>query len=257
MSLAQPPARPAPSRIFFWTLAGLLGLLLWDASGLDLALARWFGSASGFALENHWLWRGLLHDDIRHWPWGLELGLLIAIFWPVGGFRQLPTVRRAQLALGTLAALLVISSLKLRSHTSCPWDLQEFGGTATYLSHWAWGLRDGGHGGCFPAGHASAGFAFISGFFAFRHALPATARRWLAAAMAAGLIFGLAQQVRGAHYMSHTFWTAWLCWTVAAVIDAAVSRWLARSRAPAAAPTPATASGLTALAPLTPLTPAK
>jgi len=68
--------------------------------------------------------------------------------------------------------------------------------------------------------------------------LPQTARRWLAGAMLAGFVFGLAQQVRGAHYMSHTLWTAWLCWSVAAGVDAAVSRLIARSlsRAPAPAP---------------------
>ena len=93
--------------------------------------------------------------------------------------------RRAQLALTTLAALLTVSTIKLYSHTSCPWDLQEFGGVATYVSHWALGLRDGGTGGCFPAGHASAGFAFIGGFFAFRHGLPKTAWRWFAGAMLA------------------------------------------------------------------------
>jgi membrane-associated PAP2 superfamily phosphatase len=33
-------------------------------------------------------------------------------------------------------------------------------------------------------------------------------------AVLAGLILGLSQQMRGAHFMSHTLWTAWLCWTV-------------------------------------------
>jgi membrane-associated PAP2 superfamily phosphatase len=238
MPTSAPPVPFLPKRIFTWTLGGLLALLLWDFSGLDLAMARWFGSAGGFALENHWLWRGVLHDDIRPWPWVVELGLLVGVFLPVGSLKRLPMARRAQLALTTLAALLAVSTMKLHSHTSCPWDLQEFGGVATHLSHWAWGVRDGGRGGCFPAGHASAGFAFIGGFFAFRHVLPATARRWLAGAMAAGLALGLAQQVRGAHYMSHTFWTAWLCWTVAAGMDAAFSRWIARDRAPSAAPVP-------------------
>jgi membrane-associated PAP2 superfamily phosphatase len=106
------------------------------------------------------------------------------------------------------------------------------------VSLWAWGVRVGGTGGCFPAGHASAGFAFIGGFFAFRQVLPATARRWLAGAMAVGLVFGLAQQVRGAHYMSHTLWTAWLCWTVAAGVDASVSQLIARTRPRAPAPAP-------------------
>jgi membrane-associated PAP2 superfamily phosphatase len=238
MSYLPLPAASSRSDLFLWTLSSFLLLLIWDYSGLDLAMAHWFGSASGFALESHWLWRNLLHDDIRLWPWVLELGLLMAIFLPVGTLRQLPMPRRAQLALTTLAALLLVSTIKLHSHTSCPWDLQEFGGVATYLSHWAWGLRDGGAGGCFPAGHASAGFAFIGGFFAFRHVLPKTAWRWFAGAMLAGLILGLAQQIRGAHYMSHTFWTAWFCWTVAASVDAAVSQMMGRTRTHARAPVP-------------------
>lgn len=210
------------------TLLGLLLLLAWDYAGLDLTLARWFGTAAGFSRENDWLWRHMLHDEIRPWPWVIEFGLLAAIGWPWGNLARLARPRRAQLALTTLAALLLISSIKLHSHTSCPWELQEFGGVASHVSHWAWGVRDGGRGGCFPAGHASTGFAFLGGFFAFRRVLPATAWRWLAGAMGAGLILGLAQQVRGAHYMSHTLWTAWLCWTVAALADGAVSRLMAR-----------------------------
>jgi len=203
-------------------------LIAWDYSGLDLPMAHWFGTPQGFSQENHWLWRKLLHDDIRLWPWVLELALLAAIVWPWGSLKTLPMLRRAQLAFTTLAALALISSLKHYSHTSCPWELAQFGGTASHVSHWDWGVSDGGHGGCFPAGHASAGFAFIGGFFAFRQTRPGTAWRWLAGAMAAGFILGLAQQVRGAHYMSHTLWTAWFCWTLAALTDGAVSWLMAR-----------------------------
>lgn len=238
MSPTQHRFSPALPSLVPWTLGSFFLLLLWDFSRLDLVMAQWFGSATGFALESHWLWRDMLHDDIRLWPWALELALLVAIVLPFGTLSRLPMMRRAQLALTTLATLLVVSTIKLHSHTSCPWDLQQFGGAASYVSHWAWGVRDGGTGGCFPAGHASAGFAFIGGFFAFRHVLPATARRWLAGAMVAGFVFGLAQQIRGAHYMSHTLWTAWLCWTVAAAIDAAVSLLIARNRSRAQALAP-------------------
>ncbi|WP_232291588.1 phosphatase PAP2 family protein [Polaromonas sp. JS666] len=216
--------------------------MLWDYSGLDLWLAHWFGSARGFPLQDHWLWRGLLHDGIRPLPWLLELGLLAAIVWPVVALRQLAPERRAQLALTTLLALLAISGMKLHSHTSCPWDLQQFGGVAKHVSHWAWGVSDGGGGHCFPAGHASAGFAFLGGFFAFRHALPATARRWLAGAMLAGFALGLAQQVRGAHYMSHTLWTAWLCWATAALVENIVSQMLSQRPSPARAQAPTLAT---------------
>jgi membrane-associated PAP2 superfamily phosphatase len=233
------PHTLALPRLFLWSACSLLLLLLWDFSGLDLQLAQWFGSARGFPLESHWLWRGVLHDGIRYLPWLLELALLLAMARPFGAIKQLPVERRVQLALTTLVALLVVSSIKLHSSTSCPWDLQQFGGAATYLSHWAWGVADGGGGGCFPAGHASAGFAFVGGFFAFRHALPATARRWLIGALAVGLLLGLAQQVRGAHYMSHTLWTAWLCWACAALVDMGVSQLLSQKPARAQAPVPA------------------
>jgi membrane-associated PAP2 superfamily phosphatase len=204
----------------FWSVTSFFLLLAWDVSGLDLPMARWFGSPAGFVLRDHWFWSGVLHRDMHRLAWVLELALLAGIFIPFGSLRKLPASRRAQMALTTLAALLVVIVIKLSSRTSCPWSLREFGGVATYVSHWAWGAVDGGEGRCFPAGHASAGFAFIGGFFAFRHVLPATARRWFAGAMLAGLVLGLSQQVRGAHYMSHTLWTAWLCWVTAALLDA-------------------------------------
>jgi membrane-associated PAP2 superfamily phosphatase len=238
MTLLSPDARRLRHRTALATVVSFFLLAGWDYSGLDLVMAHWFGDATGFSGESHWLWRTVLHDKILPFPWILEFGLLAGIVWPWGSLKKLPKLRRTQLALTTLAALLTISNIKLQSHTSCPWDLAEFGKTASYVSHWAWGVRDGGSGGCFPAGHASAGFAFLGGFFVFRRVLPNTAWRWLAGAMAAGLILGLAQQVRGAHYMSHTLWTAWLCWTVAAAADAAVT-WLAArqaSRTPAPVP---------------------
>ena len=37
---------------------------------------------------------------------------------------------------------------------------------------------------------------------------------WLAAVLVAGSLFGWAQLARGAHYPSHTLWTAWWCWVV-------------------------------------------
>lgn len=126
---------------------------------------------------------------------------------------------RLQMAISALLALAAVSVGKNLSTTSCPWDLAEFGGVARYASHWALGVVDGGGGRCFPAGHASAGFAFVGGYFALRHKAPAAARWWLAAAVLAGLVLGGAQQVRGAHFMSHTLWTGWLCWTVGWLCD--------------------------------------
>ena len=129
--------------------------------------------------------------------------------------------QRILLGRGALLALAVVSVTKNLSTTSCPWDLAEFGGVARHVSHWAMGVLDGGGGRCFPAGHASAGFAFAGGYFALRRKAPAAARWWLAGSLLAGLVLGAAQQVRGAHFMSHTLWSGWICWTTGWLCDLA------------------------------------
>ncbi len=206
------------------TLLSLVLILLWDASGLDMAAARLFGTPTGFPWrDNHRLilW---LHEVPRFASWAMVLGLFLAIRRPFWVLRRLDPRDRVQLAISVLAGVLAVSLIKTGSRTSCPWDMQVFGGVATHVSHWAWGVRDGGPGKCFPAGHASAAFAYLGGWFVFRRRDPAIAWRWLAAVVVIGLVLGIAQQMRGAHYMSHTMWTAWICWSIAFAIDFLVTR---------------------------------
>jgi membrane-associated PAP2 superfamily phosphatase len=207
-----------------WTLLALAALLAWDATGLDLSLARLSGSASGFALRDHWFLVQVMHEGGKAMSWVLVVVLVLAIRWPMGPLRELVGHERAQLALTAIASVLLVSLVKHGSRTSCPWDLEAFGGVARHVSHWAWGLYDGGPGRCFPAGHASAAFAFVGGYFPLRHRHPAAARAWLLASLAAGLALGLGQQLRGAHFMSHTLWTGWLCWATGMAIDIAWAR---------------------------------
>ena len=144
--------------------------------------------------------------------------------------------QRLQLVLTTLLSLLAVVSIKYISSTSCPWDLAEFGGVARYVSHWTLGVVDGGGAHCFPAGHASAGFAFFGGYFVLRDAAPRAARIWLWATLVVGLVLGISQQARGAHFMSHTLWTAWLCWTIAWLCDGAATHLRLRYQAHPATP---------------------
>lgn len=199
---------------------GLAAVLAWDLTGLDLPMARWFGSATGFALREHWLFANVLHQQARMLGWLVALVLLVLWWRPVGAHRSLNVRQRGQLLITPLVATLVISLLKQASHASCPWDLNEFGGSAHPVVHWlAFVQGDGGPGHCFPAGHAVTGFGFVGGYFVFRDHKPRLARCWLWAALSSGLVLGLAQQVRGAHYMSHTLWSAWLSFGLAAGLD--------------------------------------
>jgi len=203
-----------------WLTLGLaLAALGWDASGMDLPLASLAGSAAGFPGREHWLLAGVLHEGGRRVAWLMAFVLCLGVWWPVGPLARLAPGERLQLAVTTLLAALAVSLLKAGSHASCPWELSEFGGLARYASHWSTS-PDGGSGRCFPAGHAASGFAFMGGYLVFRRTDVRTARRWFAGALAAGLLLGLAQQWRGAHFMSHTLWSAAVCWMVACGVDA-------------------------------------
>lgn len=207
------------------TAALALLLLAWDFSGLDLALARGFGGANGFPWRDNAFLTIVMHDGAKRLAWVLALALCVAVWWPVSGLLHLPLHRRLQLAVTTLLAVLVVGALKSFSTASCPWSLADFGGVAHYTPHWEHVFApDGGSGQCFPAGHASSGFAFVGGYFAFRETAPVMARRWLAAALLAGGVLGLAQQIRGAHFTSHTLWTAFICWCVAWAMDGLFTR---------------------------------
>ena len=212
---------PGSWRVPAATAAVLAVVLAWDASGLDMAAASLFGSSHGFPWRDHWLFADLLHEGGRLASWLLALVLCLGVWWRFGVLRRIPLSRRLQLVVSAFAAATVVSLVKSSSATSCPWDMHDFGGVAHLVPHWrGWSVPDGGSGHCFPAGHASSGFAFLGGWFVFR-AWPRVAQLWLAAAAGAGLLFGLAQQVRGAHFMSHTLWTGWICWAVAWGVDAA------------------------------------
>jgi len=196
------------------SLIGLLILLAWDFSGGDMQMAQWWGESTGFALRDNWWMVKVMHEGMRNAGWVLLLALAAGIWRPWGSLRHLATGDRAGLFLSVVCALLAVTLIKGISKTSCPWDLQVFGGTASYISHWNVFEMDGGGGHCFPAGHASTGFAFMAAYFGLRQSGAPSARTWLACALLAGLVLGLSQQMRGAHFMSHTLWTAWLSWSV-------------------------------------------
>jgi membrane-associated PAP2 superfamily phosphatase len=227
MSAVLPLARPVASdHARVDTLVLILGavlLLCWDNLGWDRDVSRWFGDAGGFVWRDAWVTSSLLHQGGRVLAWCV-VAVLILHCW-----RPLPLISVAQsqrTRLFMLAAVLLcitfVPALKHFSSTSCPWDLQEFGGAATYVSHWdalLHGIRDTGPGRCFPSGHAVAAFGFIPVYFAMRRESPQRARYALWGIVLMGLVFGAAQLVRGAHYVSHTLWSAWLCWLLAVCLD--------------------------------------
>lgn len=185
--------------------AALLLILAWDASGLDLPLSQWFGTASGFAARDAFWARAVLHEGLRYLWIAVWLGLAI------DAFRRRPpkigpsrTERRQALLIG-MVLLIAVPTLKSVSQSSCPWSLVDFGGSAPWIPHWDSSGSDGGPGHCFPSGHTAGAFAFSPFAWIWR-------RRsvWFLLGTNGGLA-SVAQLARGAHFLSHSLWAGWIC----------------------------------------------
>lgn len=116
--------------------------------------------------------------------------------------------------LSVLLSTSTVTVLKKYTNMDCPWSLTQYGGDRPYLHLFEARSPELPAGRCFPAGHASGGYALLSLYFA----LLGFSRRWagmgLAVGVGMGLAFGLGQQFRGAHFVSHDVWTAAICWFI-------------------------------------------
>jgi membrane-associated PAP2 superfamily phosphatase len=185
---------------------------------LDMIIARglFFDSAhSQWIGAGNWMVNEVLHTGGR---WGIRVLIaLVLAFW--AGTWAEPRWRplRRPAAYFLISALLsmgVVGLLKTLTNVDCPWDLAPFGGRFPYIE--LFGDRPDAlrAGRCFPAAHASSGYALLALYFTFRERRARLAKLGLALGLSMGLIFGLAQQARGAHFISHDLWSAFLVWTV-------------------------------------------
>jgi membrane-associated PAP2 superfamily phosphatase len=127
----------------------------------------------------------------------------------------------ACLALSVLLSTLLVAWIKSWSNVDCPWDLARYGGQRAYVDLFVAHPAQLSPGGCFPAGHAGGGYAWMATYFLLLAVRPAWRSYGLAAGIVLGLAFGFAQQLRGAHFLSHDLWSAALCWLVAVAVHAA------------------------------------
>ena len=174
----------------------------------DAAHAQWIGADS-------WTINELLHTGGR-WAVRVLLAIVLA-FWVASRVERDWRELRRPAAYFLIAALLsigVVGLLKTLTNVDCPWDLAPFGGRFPYIE--LFGDRPDAlrAGRCFPAAHASSGYALLALYFTFRERHAGLAKLGLALGLSSGLAFGLAQQARGAHFVSHDLWSAFLVWTV-------------------------------------------
>jgi membrane-associated PAP2 superfamily phosphatase len=221
-----------PARTHLWRpiVVFALALLVVHALRIDWRIAHTLYAWEGYRwILKHAFFTETLMHNVGH--------DLVVLAWTGVALTWLVSLRRASLArwrlpLGYLASAVLLSTvcvalLKRATRMDCPWDIEGLGGTRPLL-----GLLDARpaylpDAGCFPAGHAGSGYAWLALYFFFLMSQPSLRRHGLAIGATTGLVFGLGQQLRGAHFVSHDLWAALLCWTIAFVLHRVFMRHLA------------------------------
>ncbi|ALM85879.1 phosphatase PAP2 family protein [Bordetella sp. N] len=189
--------------------------------GLDLVIARWFYDAQAhvFPYRASRTLEILGHRLVLVAPVGVAVaaaGAAVASHW-------LPVLRpwRGVLwatALTCALGQVIITQIKHHTALPRPYDLSMFGGFAPYPDHF-WAANRHEAGGALPSGHAGAGFAMLSLYFA-GWAVGRPLYRWvgLAIGIVAGVSFSLVRIAQGAHFLSQTLWSAALMWFLASLL---------------------------------------
>lgn len=214
-----------------WRLAGLLAaaalVILWlgHSTDLDLRLAdaAFDARLGAFPWKHAWLAETFNHVILKWLLTLLAAGFIgLAAFDALSPRLGLGALGRLQLRIVALAAILapaVTSTLKQLSWSHCPWDLLRYGGAHPYVRLFGAFPANTFPGQCLPAGHASSALWLVALAVFW---LPARSSRALRAALLAigfGATVGYLQQLRGAHFMTHTLWSIWIaCAIVCALI---------------------------------------
>src|SRR5262245_5002351 len=187
--------------------AGTYALFEWTY--LDLRIQELFYDAHKrrFPLRKNPWFEIVFHDGMKIAV--ILLGAACALVFALS-FRKpalAPWRRRsAYVALCLALAPLTVALVKSASGKHCPYHIDRFGGHAPYtrlLEPLPPGVEPGG---CWPAGHASGGFALLAFYFLWARVDRRKALAALALALLYGNVMGLSRVVQGAHFLSHQLW---------------------------------------------------
>ena len=204
----------------------LILMLLLDIGGLDIWLASRFYAAEGYqwALKNHWLTEQILHKGARKLNYIFALAVLLTTMYYLWFNKTKPALTKAYLALtlSLLCSFALVAYLKAITNIACPWSLAMFGGSEPYIHILQPRPSYLPYSQCFPAGHASVGYAWVALYYFLRHSRPHYRYAGLAAGLIGGAMLGFTQQLRGAHFMSHDLTTLFICLCCAKLCFAAI-----------------------------------
>lgn len=222
----QNPDQNSSLRSFYLLHAGIplalavIVLLAFEPTHLDVWINNWFydPEARRFPLRDDWFLETVMHRWVKYVIVVIGVGVGICLLLSL----KLPRFRkhwRVFLFLGLCLGLgpAAVAGLKATTNMHCPYDLDIYGGGFPYVRLFEFAPEGVRRGHCWPAGHASGGYALMGFYFVWHRTRPVWARWALVAGILYGSAMGIGRMVQGAHFMSHNFWSALVCWMVALV----------------------------------------
>lgn len=211
-------ARLPAVRRAFWLLLGaaLLLLALGQWTDLDLRIEDYYYDSQqrAFPWRDSWFARDFMHGTVKNVI--IKSGyliLLVVLLDAVMPWKRLRPLVRTRLRFVALASLLIpalVRVLRQFSVLHCPWSIDRYGGVEPFLRLLQHVPPEVQAGHCFPAAHATVGLWLTALCVFFLPQRPRAALVVFVAGLGAGLVLGWVQQMRGAHFLFHTLWSAWL-----------------------------------------------
>lgn len=202
----------------------IFGALIFASSQIDLMVGDYFFD-HGFPGKSSFWYDTLIHKGGGKLIFTIAVGTLFFLLASLKIERFKPYRKAACYLLSCLAlGTGLVNGLKAVTNVDCPWDLTRYGGLQPYIPLFADKPDLLKHGRCFPGGHSSGAFSLFGLYFLALHYKPQWAGATLAGVMLLGLIFAVGQWARGAHFPSHDFYSAFICWLVALLLAKAFWR---------------------------------
>ncbi len=195
----------------------ILAVLL-EYSQFDVLLANQFFDfdKQRWSAGESWWANQLLHKTGRDFIALITILSLLGIILSWISNRLRPWRRACTYAL--LSILLTTGLVflgKKYSNVDCPWDLAMYNGERPYTQIFSDKPNNIDIGRCFPGGHSSGAFSLLFLYFLLRDKHRRLAFTGFGFALLLGSLYSYGQWVRGAHFISHDIWSAFIAWFAA------------------------------------------
>ncbi|MDY0116119.1 MAG: phosphatase PAP2 family protein [Sulfurimonadaceae bacterium] len=212
------------SKYIVWTsLCLFTALFFFEFTQADVIIQNYFFdplTQTWLVDKNNTFLRFIFYSGIKKLLIVFGVGLLITLLF----FRKtffVQTYKKGLLlvVLSALAIPLVVGSVKAMTNAPCPCDMKIYNGiypSVKVFEKYPEDFEEMQPIRCWPAGHASGGFALMAFFFFFKTAK--NQKRALFFALIIGWSMGGYKMLIGHHFLSHTIITMLIAWLIILIL---------------------------------------